>query len=54
MVISVGHSSYQVDKMQADDKPYDLKLQEFPGFAFVPLVNWVMGVLGILFSIYKV
>lgn len=39
MVVPVGHSVYQVDKLPVDDKPYDLKLQEFPGFAFVPLMN---------------
>ncbi len=39
MVIPVGHSVCQVDKVQASDKPYDLKLQEFPGFAFVPLIS---------------
>ncbi len=33
MVIPVGHLVFQVDKLHADDKPYDLKLKEFPGFA---------------------
>lgn len=37
MVIPVDHSVFQVDKLPADGKPYDLELQEFPGFAFVPL-----------------